>query len=131
MQGSRVIPQKSGLFQDLLKPWCRTKPGQVGPEVTLATTKGSTKSGAAFLCPPQALGLRVRKTREGVNTSKVTNSRTKERNCRLPIYKPHLSRVPSPGTWKWYLAQLAFLGISTPGRADPHRFETCCLPRMA
>lgn len=116
MQGRRVIPQKSGLFQDLLKPWCRTNPGQMGPEqVTLATRDGSTKSGAALLCPPQALGLRVRKTREGVNTGKATNSRTKERNCRLPIHKPHASRVPSPGTWRWCLAQLAFLGVPTLG----------------
>lgn len=131
MQGRRVTPQKSGLSQDLLKPWCRTNPGQVGPEVTLATTEGSTKSGAALPCPPQVLGLRVRKTGEGVNTGKATNSRSKEGNCGLPIHKPHLSRAPSPGTWRWCLAQPAFLGISTPGWADPHRLETCPLPRMA
>lgn len=53
MQGRRVSPQKSGLFQDPLKPWWRTNPGQVGLEGPLAIAEGSTKNGAALPCPPR------------------------------------------------------------------------------
>lgn len=101
MQCRRVGPQKSRLFQDLLKPWCRTNPGQVGPEGTPATAEGSTKSGAALPCPPQVLGLRIRKT--GVNTGKATNSRTKEGKLSLT----YTQTIPQLSTISWYLEMVS------------------------
>lgn len=52
MQGRRVIPQKSGLFQELLKHWCGTNPGQVGPESTL--TRAEARRGAASPVIPRS-----------------------------------------------------------------------------